>query len=183
MECGEDGLLGGATRMSEADIRAAFAPLIGATVPDAQQATGETRAVEKVWTPDELAQLQALGIDPEAAKPRAEKVRSYGTYQVPNDTILLAVEMRDRNGRLGGRNVYSIKVADFAKMFGAVFASGKRPTVAAFMECCNAPVTVTLPPDPATPDAPAKTEQRPNCLGFCRIAREQDWVGKGILAP
>lgn len=165
--------------MSEADIRTALAPLIGVIVPETQQPTGETRAVERVWTPDELAQLQALGIDPEAAKPRAERVRLYEAWKVPDDTILLSVALKPD----GGRNIATIKVADFAKMFGAVFASTAKPTVAAFMECCNAPITVTLPPDPATPDAPPKTEQRPNCLGFCRIAREQDWVGKGILAP
>lgn len=164
--------------MSEADIRAAFSSLIGLTVPEAQQPTGETRAVEKVWTADELATLQALGVDPEAAKPRAEKVRLYDAYKVPDDTILLHVALNSD----GGRNISTVKVADFDRMFGAVFASSKKPTVAAFMACCNAPITVTLPPDPAKPDAPAVTEQRASCLGFCRIAREQDWVGKGILA-
>lgn len=160
--------------MSEPDVRAAFAPLIGVTVPEAQQPTGETRTVEKVWTPDELATLQALGVDPEAAKPRAEKMRLYEMWQVPDDSILLSVELKPD----GGRSIATIKVADFAAMFGSVFASAKRPTVAALKAVCDAPVKV---PKPTATD-PNATETRPNCLGFCRIAREQGWVGKGILA-
>lgn len=170
--------------MSEADIRAAFASLIGATVPSAQVPTGETRVVEKVWTQEELAQLQALGIDPEAAKPRAAKYRLYDALTVPPDTILLTATMRDESaGRNGGRNIQTISVADFDRKFGSAFASGKKPTVTAFAAVCDAPVTVTVPKPTATDPNATATETRPNCLGFCRIAREQEWVKKGILAP
>lgn len=160
--------------MSEADIRAAFAPFIGALVPEAQQPTGETRAAGKEWSADDLATLQALGVDPEAARPRAERVRLYGTYQIPTDTILLSVALKPE----GGRNVTTVSVKDFAATFGSVFASGKKPTVAAFKAVCDAPVTVPKP----TASDPNATEQVAACRGFCRIAREQDWVGKGIIA-
>lgn len=165
--------------MSEADIRAAFASLIGGTVPSAQVPTGETRAVEKVWTQEELSQLQTLGIDPEAAKPRIAKMRLYEALTVPADTILLAATMRDESaGRNGGRNITTATVAQMDAMFGSVFASGKKPTLAQFKAVCDAPETVSRP----TATDPNATEQRPRCRAMCRIAVSQDWVGKGILA-
>lgn len=152
-----------------AAIRSAFAPLVGATVPEALIPLDEAVMLE----PDDASKRAAAELGIEAPRREARKHRVFPAYKVPADRVLMRTRIRE-DERGGGRVIETIDIPTFVALFGDLFAAGK-PSLAAFTTACEDVQDVF-------DEQGVKTGTRRVCRGFCRIAREQEWVAKGILA-